>query len=236
MSSVQSLSRRPCSVTDERPAVALQTVTHAWVIRYPVTTGAGSGIPLMMVLVRNRSRWSDAQLLAAIAACDERAFSVFYRRHLATIVGWCVRRTRDPDLAADLTAEVFAAVLVSAARYRPGGDSASGWLIGIARNVLGHSLRSGQVDARARERLGAAALVVEDDDIELVFELAASASGTAGQLLAELPPHEQTAVRARVIDEREYAEIASELGCSELVVRKRVSRGLSRMRALLATQ
>ena len=190
----------------------------------------------MMVLIRNRSRWSDAQLLAAIAACDERAFSVFYRRHLATIVGWCVRRTRDPDLAADLTAEVFAAVLVSAARYQPSGDSATGWLIGIARNVLGHSLRSGQVDARARARLGAAPLVVEDHDIELVLELAASAEGTAGLLLAELPPDEQAAVRARVIDERDYAEIATELGCSELVVRKRVSRGLSRMRAALATR
>jgi RNA polymerase sigma factor (sigma-70 family) len=211
-------------------------VAYARVLRYPVTTGARSGISLMMVLIRNRSRWSDAQLLAAIAACDERAFSVFYRRHLATVVGWCVRRTRDPDLAADLTAEVFAAVLVSAARYQPSGEEATGWLLGIARNVLGHSLRSGQVDARARERLGAATLVVEDHDIDLVLELAASANGVAGQLLAELPADERTAVRARVIDERDYSEIASELGCSELVVRKRVSRGLSRLRATLATR
>lgn len=188
------------------------------------------------MLVRNRSRWSDAQLLAAIAACDERAFSVFYRRHLATIVGWCIRRTGDPDLAADLTAEVFAAVLISAARYQPTGESASGWLIGIARNVLGHSLRNGQVDARARARLGAAPLVVEDQDIELVLELAASVDGAAGQLLAELPPDEQAAVRARVIEERDYAEIASALGCSELVVRKRVSRGLARLRAELASR
>jgi RNA polymerase sigma-70 factor (ECF subfamily) len=214
---------------------SIQTVAYAWVIRYPVTTGARSGISLMMVLIRNRSRWSDAQLLAAIAACDERAFSVFYRRHLATVVGWCVRRTRDPDLAADLTAEVFAAVLVSAARYRPGGDSATGWLLGIARNILGHSLRSGQVDARARARLGAATLVVEDHDIDLVLELAASSDGAAGQLLSELPPDERAAIRARVIEERDYSEIASELGCSELVVRKRVSRGLSRLRAALAT-
>ena len=211
-------------------------MAYAAVLIYPVTTGAGSGIPLMMVLVRNRSRWPDAQLLAAIAACDERAFSVFYRRHLATIVGWCVRRTGDPDLAADLTAEVFAAVLVSAARYQPTNETATGWLIGIARNVLGHSLRSGQVDARARARLGASTLVVEDDDVAMVLELAASADGAAGQLLAALPPDEQAAVRARVIDERTYAEIAGELGCSEMVVRKRVSRGLSRLRTALATE
>lgn len=190
----------------------------------------------MMVLVRNRARWSDAQLLAAIAACDERAFSVFYRRHLPLVVGWCVRRTGDPDLAADLTAEVFSAVLVAAARYEPTDESAAGWLVGIARNVLGHSLRRGRIDARARERLGAATLTVEDHDIELVLELAASEDGVAGALLAELPVDEQVAVRARVIEEREYAEIARTMGCSELVVRKRVSRGLARLRAELATR
>jgi RNA polymerase sigma factor (sigma-70 family) len=189
-----------------------------------------------MVHMRNRAQWSDAQLLAGIAACDERAFSVFYRRHLALIVGWAVRRTRDPDLAADLTAEVFAAVLVSAARYAPTSASAAGWLIGIARNVLGHSVRRGQVDARARERVGAAALTVEDHDIERILELAASDHGLAGQLLGELPSHEQAAVRARVIEERDYAEIAVELGCSEMVVRKRVSRGLSRLRTALVTR
>jgi RNA polymerase sigma factor (sigma-70 family) len=189
-----------------------------------------------MVHMRNRAHWSDAQLLAGIAACDERAFSAFYRRHLAMIVGWSMRRTRDPDVAADLTAEVFAAVLVSAARYTPTGDSAAGWLVGIARNVLGHSLRRGQVDARARVRVGVTALTVEDHDVDRILELAASEHGVAGQLLAELPADEQAAVRARVIEEREYAEIAVALGCSELVVRKRVSRGLSRLRAGLVSR
>ena len=69
-------------------------------------------------------------MLAGVAARDERAFSAFYRRHLAMIVGWCVRRTGDPELAADLTAEVFAAALVSAARYEPTHESAAGWLLG----------------------------------------------------------------------------------------------------------
>lgn len=189
-----------------------------------------------MTLFRDRTRWSDAQLLAAIAACDERAFSVFYRRHLAVTVGWCVRRTGDAELAADLTAEVFAAVLASAARYQPTHASATGWLLGIARNVLGHSLRRGQVDARARQRLGASSLTVEDDDLAVVLELADGQHGAAGELLAELPVAERAAIHARVIEEREYGEIASSLGCSELVVRKRVSRGLARLRAELATR
>lgn len=186
---------------------------------------------LAMGLVRDRGRWSDAQLLVAIARCDDRAFSAFYRRHLALVVGWCARRT-DPEHAADLTAEVFAAVLIAAARYEPTHGSAAGWLLGIARNVLGHSVRRGQVDARARLRLGAAPLAVDDGDLARVLELA---DGPASSVLAGLSRQERAAVRARVIEERDYAEIARSLGCSELVVRKRVSRGLARMRARLVS-
>jgi RNA polymerase sigma-70 factor, ECF subfamily len=186
-----------------------------------------------MGLVRDRARWSDAQLLAGIARCDDRAFSAFYRRHLALVVGWCARRT-DPELAADLTAEVFAAVLIGAARYEPTHDSAAGWLLGIARNVLGHSVRRGRVDARARRRLGASPLAMEDDDLIRVLELADGQASPVRGLLAGLPADERRAVRARVIEEREYGEIARSLGCSEMVIRKRVSRGLARLRAQLA--
>ena len=45
-----------------------------------------------------------------------------------------------------------------------------------------------------------------------------------------LPPEQREAVRARVLDERDYADIARELHTSELVVRKRVSRGLATLR------
>jgi DNA-directed RNA polymerase specialized sigma24 family protein len=40
-------------------------------------------------------------------------------------------------------------------------------------------------------------------------------------------------VLSRVVHERSHGDIASELSCSEMVVRKRASRGLSRLRARL---
>ena len=52
-------------------------------------------------------------------------------------------------------------------------------------------------------------------------------------LVESLPEDERDAVELRVVHEREYAEIAAELRCSELVVRKRVSRGLARLREQL---
>jgi RNA polymerase sigma-70 factor (ECF subfamily) len=188
-----------------------------------------------MTLIRDRARWSDAQLLAAVVARDDRAFSAFYRRHLTLVVGWCMRRTGDPELTADLTAEVFAAVLVAAGRYQPTHESAAGWLLGIARNVLGHSVRRGQVDARARQRLGASSLVVDDEDLAGILQIA-DADRWASRLLAELPIDERAAIQARIIEERDYHEIARSLGCSQMVLRKRVSRGLARLRAAWATQ
>jgi len=41
---------------------------------------------------------------------------------------------------------------------------------------------------------------------------------------------------ARIVDERDYPEIAESLECSELVVRKRVSRALEALRASLTTK
>ena len=46
-----------------------------------------------------------------------------------------------------------------------------------------------------------------------------------------LPPAQRDAVRERVLDERDYEEIAERLECSSQVVRKRVSRGLAALRA-----
>jgi RNA polymerase sigma-70 factor (ECF subfamily) len=53
------------------------------------------------------------------------------------------------------------------------------------------------------------------------------------ELLASLPADQRQAVRARVLEDRSYEEIAAALATSPLVVRKRVSRGLARLRTEL---
>jgi RNA polymerase sigma-70 factor (ECF subfamily) len=166
---------------------------------------------------------SDQELLQAIARCDGAAFTIFYRRHLPRVVAYLVRETGDRELAADLAAEVFAAALAGARRYRATHDTALPWLLGIARNTVGASRRRGRVEARARRRLGFEPIMFEEPDIDRTDEL-----------LGSLPAHERDAVRARVVDERTYASIAAEMRCSELVVRKRVSRGLARLRRELS--
>jgi RNA polymerase sigma factor (sigma-70 family) len=178
-----------------------------------------------------RTRGQDDDLLTRFAAGDAEAFVTFYRRHLGLILGFFLRRTGDSELTADLTAEVFAAALLAAERYRPGERPALAWLYGIAAHKLADSRRRGRVEDEARRRLAFEPLAIDDADLARVEELADLAGGAAESALLALPPAQRDAVLAHVVEERPYAEIASEMRCSELLVRQRVSRGLRALRA-----
>jgi len=157
---------------------------------------------------------------------EPEAFAAFYHRHEDSMLRYFLARVGEPEVAADLTAETFAAALASAHRFRRRREPASACLFGIARNALAMSRRRGRVEVRARRRLGMGPLVLTDAAIERIEELA----GAALPLMDGLPEDQREGVRARVIDERDYADIAKDLRCSEAVVRKRVSRGLGSLR------
>lgn len=176
-------------------------------------------------------RVDEDALVVAVRAGDG-SFAALYRHFERPMLGFFMRATGKPDLAADLTAETFASALESIGSYDPAKGRADQWLFGIARNVLGKSYRRGRVDVAARERLGMPRLVLDDYAMEAISRLAASDEATLA--LADLPPQQRHAIEERVIAERDYAEIASELHCSEAVVRKRVSRGLRALRTRLA--
>ena len=175
---------------------------------------------------------SDDELLEG-ARRDGAAFEAFYRRHADAVTGYFMRRTRDPEVAADLMAETFAAALLSLPRYRPGGGPATAWLFGIARNKLAHWQRRQGVERRARRRLGIGRVELEDAALAAIEALADAqrAEAVVQGELARLPEDQRAAITAHVVDEREYGDIAREQGVSEPVVRQRVSRGLRRLRA-----
>jgi RNA polymerase sigma-70 factor (ECF subfamily) len=181
----------------------------------------------------NRERWSDRELLAAVAARDPEALAAFYRRHLPRVLAYLLHETRDREAAADLAAEVFAAVMLGASRYRADSDSALPWLLGIARNVVGASRRRGRVEDRARRRLGLEPIELHDADLERTEAIADAGTGPLLGLVGSLPESERRAIEERIVQERSYTEIAAEMRCSPLVVRKRVSRGLGRLRKQL---
>lgn len=171
---------------------------------------------------------TDEQLLAATQESPD-AFALFYRRHARQVLAYLRRRTASADVALDLTAETFAAALEGAGRFRPRGDgegAAAAWLFGIARNKLAEATRRGMVVDRTRRRLEMQPVVLDDEGIRALDEDADEAQ----RALEALPPDQGAAVRARLLDEREYDDIAAELRCSPSVVRQRVSRGVRAMR------
>jgi RNA polymerase sigma factor (sigma-70 family) len=170
---------------------------------------------------------TDEELLAAVEERPE-AFGVFYRRHVRPLLGYLVRRTGDAELAADLCAETFAAALDGLHRFDPARGPAVAWLYGIARRLLLHAAQRGVVEDRARRRLGMAPLELTDAALE---RIEAEAGEVATAALDALPADQREAVRARILDERDYADIARRTRTSEAVVRKRVSRGLAGIRA-----
>jgi RNA polymerase sigma-70 factor (ECF subfamily) len=174
---------------------------------------------------------SDLELVAAVVRGDEQAFALLYRRHLPLVLSWCLRQTGNRELAADLCAEVFAASLIAARRYRGDSGDVAAWLLGIARNKLRESRRRGQIEDRARRRMGVGPDELTSDDLERVVELASIDMTALGALIDALPEDLRRPLIERVVEERPYADIAAELSCSELLVRQRVSRGLKRLRS-----
>jgi RNA polymerase sigma-70 factor (ECF subfamily) len=158
---------------------------------------------------------------------DPEAFGTFYDRHVHSVLGYFARRTGDPETAADLTAETFASALTARRRYRPNRAPASAWLFAIAARRLADWQRRGHVEQRAQRALRMERVALDADDTELIGMLGAAA---AADLLADLPPDQREAIRAHVIEERDYAEIAGAGRVSEPVVRQRVSRGLATLR------
>lgn len=174
---------------------------------------------------------TDEQLLLA-AAADPAAFEAFFRRRSELVLGYFLRRTGEPEVAADLMAETFAAALLGARRFRRRPEPALSWLFTIARHKLADHARRGRVADRARRRLGIERVALEDADLARIESSvdAAAAFPDARRALERLPSEQRAAVEAYVLDGREYREIAEEAGCSEAVVRQRVSRGLRALR------
>jgi len=176
--------------------------------------------------MRTASR-TDEDLLTA---SDAASFEAFYLRHVDTLLGYFARRTGDAELSADLVSETFAAALAGRRRYRPRKGAAGAWLFGIASRKLADAQRRGYAERRMCRRLGMERIELTDADIARIEALGGNA------LLEGLPEGQVEAIRAHVIDERSYGEIAGELATSEAVVRKRVSRGLATARRRIGRQ
>jgi RNA polymerase sigma factor (sigma-70 family) len=168
---------------------------------------------------------TDEELLSDGSA---EGFAVLYGRRYPLVRGYLRRQIgAQSELVLDLVAETFARALERREQFDPQRGSAVGWLLGIARHLLLDAMREGRVAETSRRHLGMERIVVESEQLELVER---ESSSELQDALSALPAEQREAIERRVLEEEPYAAIAAKIGCSEQVVRKRVSRGLAALR------
>ena len=102
---------------------------------------------------------------------DDHSIAELYARHEQTLLRFFMERVRAPDLAADLTAETFAAALVRAARFDPAEQPELDWLLALARTQMLRAYREGEVDRAARERLRVPPVTLDARALDRVWRL-----------------------------------------------------------------
>ena len=112
--------------------------------------------------------------------------------------------------------------------YR-GEGSIKAWLCGIARHVCAHVLETRR---RGRELLE---LVPTEGEARDVFATRQHAR-VLRDALAKLKPSEREALVLRYVADLGHREIADACGIDEAAARKRISRALARLRAVMPTE
>jgi len=163
---------------------------------------------------------------------DPAAFTHFYRAHVDEVTRFVARRVADPQLAADLTAEVFLAVIEAAARYQGSFGGPRTWLYGIARNVIAAEFRRSARAQRA-ERMVAGRRLLDADDIERMTEKI-DALRQVRELHAELqvlPEGERAVLELVSVDGLTVAEAAAALNVRQVTARVRLHRARLALRS-----
>jgi RNA polymerase sigma-70 factor (ECF subfamily) len=95
------------------------------------------------------------------------------------------------------------------------------------------SARRGQVESDSRARVGMGRVELDAEQLEVIAD---RADVPLRETLASLEAVQRGAVIRRVVLEESYRAIAADMRCSEQVARKRVSRGLARLRESLESR
>jgi RNA polymerase sigma-70 factor, ECF subfamily len=173
---------------------------------------------------------SDGDLLRLLSGGDEKAFIEFYRKHQGAVYRFALHMSGKTEIAEEVTQEVFVVLMKSAKQYDHERGSVAAFLYGIARNFVLRALERERpyitvLDDPAGDYAGR---VVAEQDI--FGDLAQNERlETLRKAVLALPPAYREVVVLCDLHERDYAEVASALGCAIGTVRSR----LHRARALL---
>ena len=166
---------------------------------------------------------------------DPDAFEAFYRRHVREVERFVARRVHDPQVAADLTADIFLALIERADTYDANRGTPIAWLFGIARTVvLDHGRRSAR-HLNAMSRVVGRALLDADDHARLEDRLAAEADARRTlAAMADLPDADRAVLELVALAGLSLTAAASALGVKPGTARVRLHRARRRLAGIIA--
>jgi RNA polymerase sigma factor (sigma-70 family) len=167
-------------------------------------------------------------------AADQGATAEFerlYRANVDAVTAYFARRSADPHVVADLTADTFVAVITSFGSFDSGKGTGRAWVFGIARRVYASYCEAySQQQGRLRQLAGRRDL--DPDQVEeLVDRIDAERAGR--QLvsqLAALPEADRAVIELVDLAGFRPKEAAAALGLRPGTMRMRLMRARTRLR------
>lgn len=174
-----------------------------------------------------RGRERDAELLAALGQNRDRAAELLIAEHGLALGRSCMALLGSQSEAEDALQETLCAALDGLEKFR-GEGTLRAWLYAIARRRCARLLSE-----RSRERDAKRALSSAEAPAAAPAGERLSMARRARLLLDEIKPTEREALVLRFAGDLSFRELAQACNIDEAAARKRVSRGLARLRMLL---
>ncbi len=168
-----------------------------------------------------RTETPPSDLSARLA---EAKFRRLYAEHGRDLLAYALRRTPDPEDAADILAETFLVAWRRAADV-PAGADARLWLFGVARRVLANQQRGERRRVRLSEKLRAEV----SEQMDQVDDWGRDGSGVIAAL-ERLDSSDREVLRLTAWEELAPADVGKVLGVSSVTVRSRLHRARRRLR------
>ncbi|MGY0060116.1 RNA polymerase sigma factor [Streptomyces sp. LZ34] len=163
---------------------------------------------------------------------DAAGYAAFYEENFDAVLGFVTRRTACPQVAADLTADIFVAALEAADQYNPKRGAPTAWLYGIARNVLASHYRGSAREQHAVARLNGRRMLDAEDIAALEERI--DAQRAARELVerhSALSEPLREVLDLVAVDGLTPREAAQALGLNQATVRVRLHRAKRALRA-----
>ena len=158
-------------------------------------------------------------------------FERLYRANVQAVMAYFARRSGDPNVVADLTADTFVAVITSFGAFDPRKGTPRAWIFGIARRVYASYWEAHGHQQHKLQRLAGRRDLEPDQVEELLDRIDAERAGRdLVAALASLPERDRAVIELVDLAGLRPKEAAAALGLPPGVVRMRLMRTRARLR------